>query len=50
MHSPLMLIISHRVVTEEDGGMPRTHLIGQALNEARGREAADWLHGQNGGN
>lgn len=38
MQSQLMLIISHSVVKEADGGTPRTRLIGLALNEAGGRD------------
>lgn len=46
MQSRLMLIISHSVVKEADGGTPRTQHTGLALNEAGGSEAADWLPGR----
>lgn len=42
MQSRLMLIISHSVVKEADGGTRRTHLIGLALNDAGGIGTSDW--------
>lgn len=50
MQSRLMLIISHSVTEEADGGTPRTHLTGLAVNKAGGRVVADWLPGHCTGN